>query len=98
MDTKPEVCVVNYKQTKISSRKHAIPIISISLGGLLGLALFLYAMSVDTSSIILQQQPTTEVDAVAVCKEGIIKYAPLGAYPGGQVQVKAAFAYCNSLG
>lgn len=83
MDTKPEVCIVNYKQTKISTKKHVIPVITISMGGLLGLALFLSAITVDTTSII-SQQPTTEVDAVSIWKEGIIKYAPLGAYPGGQ--------------
>ena len=38
------------------------------------------------------------VDAVALCKAGVIKYAPLGAYPGGSDEVKAALTYCNSLG
>lgn len=95
MDTKPEVCIVNYRQSKISTKKYVIPVISISIGGLLGLAVFLFAITVDTASML---EPTTKVDAVAVCKEGIIKYAPLGAYPGGQDQVKSVFAYCNSLG
>ena len=38
------------------------------------------------------------VDAVALCKAGVIKYTPLGAYPGGSDQVNAALTYCNSLG
>lgn len=38
------------------------------------------------------------VDAVALCKAGVIKYTPLGAYPGGSDEVKAALTYCNSLG
>ena len=38
------------------------------------------------------------VDVVALCKAGVIKYTPLGAYPGGSDQVKAALTYCNRLG
>lgn len=38
------------------------------------------------------------VDAVALCKAGVIKYTPLGAYPGGSDEVKAALTYCSSLG
>jgi hypothetical protein len=37
------------------------------------------------------------LDPVSACKAGIVKYAPLGAYPEGFYQVKAAFAYCDSL-
>ena len=99
MDTKPEMCLVNYRKTEIPTRKHTVSVISISIGGMLGLLLFAFAITVDMTTIL---QPSIDVgvanvDAVSVCKEGIIKYAPLGAYPGGQDQVKSAFAYCNSL-
>lgn len=36
-------------------------------------------------------------DPVTPCKAGVIKYVPLGGYPGGYDQVKAALDYCDSL-
>ena len=36
-------------------------------------------------------------DPVAPCKANVMKYVPIGAYPGGYNQVKAALAYCDSL-
>lgn len=51
--------------------------------------------SASESGTELEPEP---VDAVALCKAGVIKYTPLGAYPGGSDEVKAALTYCNSLG
>lgn len=51
--------------------------------------------SASESGTELEPEP---VDAVALCKAGVIKYTPLGAYPGGSDQVKAALTYCNNLG
>jgi hypothetical protein len=60
------------------------------------LGLSLYLLAIDVYSIsTLEYSP--EISPDTICKENIIKYAPLGAYPEGQEQVKAAFAYCNSL-
>jgi hypothetical protein len=45
-----------------------------------------------------KMSPAVKVsDSVTPCKAGVIKYVPLGAYPGGYDQVKAALAYCDSL-
>jgi hypothetical protein len=50
------------------------------------------------SALPLSSQFAAEpVDAVALCKAGVIKYTRLGAYPGGSDDVKAALNYCNSL-
>jgi hypothetical protein len=95
MALESEVCKVNYKKTRGSKKKSIIPAISIFIGSLLGLMLSQVAISA-YSSFTLEHFPA--VDHVAICREGIIKYTPLGAYSEGQEQVKAAFAYCNSLG
>lgn len=55
--------------------------------------------SPSTLPLPLPSQSAAEpVDAVALCKSGVIKYTPLGAYPGGSDDVKAALNYCDSLG
>jgi hypothetical protein len=47
---------------------------------------------------LLSSYSTTETnDGVGICKNNVIKYVPLGAYPEGQEQVKAALNYCDSL-
>jgi hypothetical protein len=47
---------------------------------------------------VLSSYSTAETtDVVAICKDGVFKYAPLGAYPGGQEHVKSALRYCDSL-
>jgi hypothetical protein len=49
-------------------------------------------------TVSTKMSPAVKVsDPVAPCKAGVIKYVPLGAYPGGYTQVKAALAYCDSL-
>ncbi|MFY9564777.1 MAG: hypothetical protein WAQ29_00350 [Nitrososphaeraceae archaeon] len=49
-------------------------------------------------TITTKLPPAVEIsDPVTVCKTGVIKYTPLGAYPEGYYQVKAALAYCDSL-
>jgi hypothetical protein len=60
-----------------------IPVISIFMGSLLGLSIFLFVTQVETTSKV---QPSINVDdAVSVCKDGIIKYA-LGAFPGAKTK------------
>jgi hypothetical protein len=56
--------------------------------------IYLFAMTAYLTSTL---DYSSGISPVTLCKENIIKYTPLGAYPGGQEQVKAAFAYCNSL-
>ena len=94
----------------ISTNKWAKTVISLSIGFLAGLTLFLLVNTLYTSSSPPAPSPSTLplplqsalnaelVDAVALCKAGVIKYTPLGAYPGGSDDVKAALNYCNSLG
>ena len=95
----------------ISTNKWAKTVISLSIGFLAGLSLFLLINTLYTSSSPPAPSPSTlslpsqsalnnaePVDAVALCKAGVIKYTPLGAYPGGSDDVKAALNYCNSLG
>ena len=92
----------------ISTNKWAKTVISLSIGFLVGLSLFLLINTLYTpssppapsSSALppLSQSAADPVDAVALCKAGVIKYTPLGAYPGGSDDVKAALNYCNSLG
>jgi hypothetical protein len=53
------------------------------------------ALPLSSQSVLSNADP---VDAVALCKAGVIKYTPLGVYPGGSDDVKAALNYCNSLG
>lgn len=92
MALEPEFCVVKYEKTS-ESTKTSIPVISIFIGCVLGLSLYLLAITAYSTST----EYSPETSPVTTCNENIIKYAPLGAYPEGQEQVKAAFAYCDSL-
>lgn len=90
----------------ISTNTWTKTVISLSLGFIAGLSLFLLINTIYTapspllsSALPISSQSAPEpVNAVALCKEGVIKYTPLGAYPGGSGQVIAALNYCNSLG
>ena len=92
----------------ISTNKWAKTVISLSIGFLAGVSLFLLINTLYTSSPppapspsappLSSQSAPGPVDSVALCKAGVIKYTPLGAYPGGSDDVKAALNYCNSLG
>jgi hypothetical protein len=92
----------------ISTKRWTKTVISLSLGFIAGFTLFLLINTIYTapspllpspSALPISSQSAPEpVNAVALCKEGVIKYTPLGAYPGGSGQVIAALNYCNSLG
>ncbi|MDQ3840318.1 MAG: hypothetical protein M3297_13745, partial [Thermoproteota archaeon] len=76
-----------------SSDKWHLYIISCGLGCILGLSVFL------TFSAGYISTDSGEVkNVVADCKENVIKFVPLGAYPGGSQHVKAALNYCQTLG
>ena len=97
-----------------SANKQARTVISLSIGFAVGLSLFFLINALPSPSLLPTSSPSTTpsalpassesgtepdpVDAVALCKAGVIKYTPLGAYPGGSDEVKAALTYCNSLG
>ena len=69
-------------------------IISIASVSLLSLSL----MTGTALQVTTKMSPAIEIsDPVTPCKAGVIKYVPLGGYPGGYDQVKAALAYCDSL-
>ena len=63
MDTKPEMCLVNYRKVEIPTRKYTVSVISISIGGLLGLLLFAFAMTVDMTPIL---RPSIDVGVANV--------------------------------
>jgi hypothetical protein len=68
--------------------------ISLGIGCMLGLFIFLLANPVYTSSY-----SGAEVkNVVADCKASVIKFVPLGAYPEGSEQVISALNYCGALG
>ena len=85
---------------ELSSRKNIrtidkryLYIISCGIGCILGLSVFLMVSAVYTST------DSGEVkNVVADCKENVIIFVPLGAYPGGSQHVKAALNYCETLG
>ena len=68
--------------------------ISLGMGCLLGLSIFLVANTVYTSSY---SGPEIK-DVVSQCKGNVLKFVPLGAYPEGSQQVITALNYCGKLG
>lgn len=68
--------------------------ISIGIGCLLGLIIFLLANPIYTSSY----SGTEAKNVVAGCKASVVKFVPLGAYPEGSEQVMSALNYCGTLG
>jgi hypothetical protein len=67
--------------------------ISLGIGRFLGLSIFLVANTVYTSSYSRLEIK----DVVAQCKGNVIKFVPMGAYPGGSQQVLSALNYCGTL-
>jgi hypothetical protein len=68
--------------------------ISLGIGCFLGLVIFLLANPLYTSSY-----PGAEAKSVVTdCKASVIKFVPLGAYPGGSQQVISAMNFCETLG
>jgi hypothetical protein len=68
--------------------------ISLGIGAFIGLSIFLMVTTLYASS-----QSEAEVgEVVADCKTSVLKYVPMGAYPGGSQQVIAALNYCGTLG
>jgi hypothetical protein len=68
--------------------------ISLGIGCVLGLLIFLMANPLYTSTL-----PDVEAkNIVTDCKASVIKFVPLGAYPGGSQQVMSALNYCETLG
>jgi hypothetical protein len=76
------------------SEKWNLYIISCGLGCILGLSVF---FTVSTGYISTDSGGEVK-NVVADCKETVIKFVPLGAYPGGSQHVKAALNYCGTLG
>jgi hypothetical protein len=68
--------------------------LSLGIGCILGLFIFLLANPFYTSSF-----PSVEAkNVVGDCKASVISFVPLGAYPGGSQQVISALNYCETLG
>jgi hypothetical protein len=68
--------------------------ISLGIGLILGLSIFLLANPMYTSNY-----SGAEVkNVVADCKASVVKFVPLGAYPEGSEQVISALNYCGTLG
>ena len=94
MSTKLErVSRKDVRHTKIMG-KWSKYTISLGIGCVLGLSIFLLANPIYTSSY-----SGAEVkNVVADCKASVIKFVPLGAYPGGSQQVMSALDSCDTLG
>ena len=67
--------------------------ISLGIGFVLGLSIFLIANPIYTSSY---SRPEVK-NVVADCKATVVKFVPLGAYPEGSEQVLTALDYCGTL-
>ena len=110
MALEPEIHKDKTRSVIISTTKWARTATSLSVGFIVGLSIFLVINASFTTSFPPASSPSSllktssestaepVVDAVVLCKAGVIKYTPLGAYPGGSDQVKAALNYCNNLG
>jgi hypothetical protein len=91
------------KRLELSSRKRIglpdfidkwhLHIISLGIGCILGLSVFLTVSAVYTSA-----DPAEVKSVVDDCKSSVIKFVPLGAYPGSSKQVMSALNYCETLG
>jgi hypothetical protein len=68
-------------------------LISLGIGCFLGLFIFLVANPFYTSTY----SGVEAKSVVADCKASVIKFVPLGAYPGGSRQVISALNYCETL-
>jgi hypothetical protein len=68
--------------------------ISLGIGCTLGLFIFLLANPLYTSNYLGVEAK----NVVADCKASVIKFVPLGAYPGGSQQVISALNYCETIG
>jgi uncharacterized membrane protein len=68
--------------------------ISLGIGCVLGLSIFLLANPIYTSSYFGAEVK----NVVADCKASVVKFVPLGAYPEGAEQVISALNYCMNLG
>ena len=67
--------------------------ISLGIGCFLGLVIFLLA-----NPLYISTYAGVEAKSfVADCKASVIKFVPLGAYPGGSQQVISALNYCETL-
>jgi hypothetical protein len=69
-------------------------VISLGIGCFLGLSIFLMVTTLYTSTHIEAEVK----NVVGDCKSSVLKYVPIGAYPGGSQQVIAALNYCGTLG
>jgi hypothetical protein len=77
---------------KFSNKWHFY-VIYCGIGCFIGLSIFLMFNAVYT--LIDSAGDTQKV--IDDCKASVIKFVPLGAYPGGSQQVTAALGYCETL-
>jgi hypothetical protein len=79
------------------TNKSTATVISLAVGCIVGLSISLLSVADYTAPLFSSYSTTETNDGAGMCKNNVIKYVPLGAYPEGQEQVKAALNYCNSL-
>ena len=81
---------VGHADFKENTTKYTI---SLGIGCILGVVIFLLANPILTSSY-----SGAEVkNVVADCKASVVKFVPLGAYPEGSEQFISALNYCETL-
>jgi hypothetical protein len=79
------------------TNKFTVTVISLAVGCIIGLSISLLSIADYTAPLFSLYSTTETNDGVGMCKNNVIKYAPLGAYPEGHEQAKAALHYCDSL-
>lgn len=72
-------------------------VVTVAIGLAVGLSISLLSNVAHMAPVLSSYSTAETTDVVAICKDGVFKYAPLGAYPGGQEHVKSALRYCDSL-
>jgi hypothetical protein len=72
-------------------------IVTVAIGLAVCLSISLLSNVAHMAPVLSSYSTAETTDVVAICKDGVFKYAPLGAYPGGQEHVKSALRYCDSL-
>jgi hypothetical protein len=79
MALEPEIHRKKGKNEIRFTNKYVVTVISLAIGLAIGLSISLLSNVAHTAPVLSSYSTT---DVVAICKDGVFKYAPLGAYPG----------------
>jgi hypothetical protein len=96
MALEPEIRKKGENEIRFTN-KYVVTVISLAIGLAVGLSISLLSNVAHMAPVLSSYSTAETTEVVAICKDGVFKYAPLGAYPGGQEHVKSALRYCDSL-